>query len=390
MDTPTLKGVDLQAGIEAGYIRTRSGKLFLPDFSRTPDVIGRYLRRKMAGRGRKVVFLFDSISYSKFKAHFGKVINTSNLKLYNSNFPPNTYNVYPSIFFGVPILKHNIPGTAFYTKKGLLNLVPDIVYRLDGTKAKNTDEMWNSRMVSFPTYSKRGFRAVLPNKQWLKTDFWGKMFYPALPTFVGRVGSEGDYRYDLEFSSLLERVSQTLKKTHSDVMAYLDFDEVMHLFGVEKRSTHRLIQLVADAISEIINNNAGNDYFFVSDHGHIDQKSVEKADFGPILKSFYCMNGGAGRTRYFYTKDPMAFEYIKDLVGNTGVVLRRGDKVLNMLYGFDTGASDRIGDIVAIATKPNFPSHGWKYAGEHGGATLEEYNVPFLHLAPSSKEASNC
>lgn len=375
-----MEKITLWQGVEKRYIETDSGRLYLPDFSKTPDVIGKYLRKQMLNKNRKVIFLFDSISYLMFKKHFRQKIDISNLDMYNSNFPPNTYNVYPSIFFGVQISKHKIPGTAFYNGEGLLNLMSNKVYKLDGNKLTIKKAPWDSALTPFPYYSKNAFLTIVPDKKWLQTQFWKRMFYSKSLLSVKRVGSLDEYDYSSEFLLLMNAVSRAIKNTKYNIITYIDFDEIMHMFGVEKANTQKLINLVADLISNIVEHNEQIDYFFVSDHGHISQKSVHNAELLPISKTFYCADGGAGRTRYFYTKSPEAFEYIRDLVGNTGVVVHRGNRILNRLYGFETKEFYRIGDIVAIATKPNFPSHGWNFVGEHGGTSIEEYSIPFLHL----------
>jgi len=54
--------------------------------------------------------------------------------------------------------------------------------------------------------------------------------------------------------------------------------------------------------------------------------------------------------------------------------------LLNKIFGFNTKNIPEIGDIVAIATAPNFPSYGWNLKAEHGGLCKEELYVPFLIL----------
>ena len=363
-------------------IKNINSGLEVPNSKKTPDVIGRYLKSQMVKDTKKVIFLFDSLNYFEFKKHFNNRINLRNLKCFNSNFPTGTYTAYPSIFFGVKPDKHKLLGTAFYSRKdkGLFSLMSDRVTGLNGQKIKNKRYKKSGKIHSFLEYSKSDPVFLSLALPWLSSSLWDEILGESLRIKIPLIGPEDNRNYKEELRTFQKGGKSNRRRGPSVLCVFVDFDEIMHIFGVKNNKTQKLLEMSSILISEIINKNPSYDYLFVSDHGQIDQKNTKKLNLEKIKNLIYCEAGGVGRARYIYSKSDAAFLDIKKQVGSSGVVFRRTDKELKKLFGFDPSHFDEIGDIVAIATKPSFPSHGWNWKAEHGGLSRDEINIPFLHI----------
>ncbi|MDE1865115.1 MAG: alkaline phosphatase family protein [Candidatus Micrarchaeota archaeon] len=357
--------------------------LVVPNPKKTPDVIGRYIRRQMQTKVNKVIFLFDSVSYSEFKRHFGGKISLEGLKRFNSNFPTGTYTAYPSIFFGVKTGRHGLVGTAYYSSKedGLFSLMSDRVTDLDGNKITDRRYKRDRSLHSFLEYSKSRPIFLSQDLGWLKTSLWDVILLNSQRITIPLKGPEDKRDYDYELRALIKKAASMVEKKKPGLLCvFVDFDEPMHIFGVKSAKTQRLLKMCSSLIADMVKSNPNYDYFFVSDHGQIDQKNTKKLSVEHVKDKLYCSNGGVGRARYIYSKSEAVFEDIKRQVGASGLVLKRSDPRLKRLFGFSPAKVDSIGNIIAVATSASFPSHGWNWKAEHGGLSPEEIFIPFLHL----------
>lgn len=185
--------------------------------------------------------------------------------------------------------------------------------------------------------------------------------------------------YEEDIMSQLDVLRMTLREDgRTNNWCYLDFDTIMHRMGTKSEKTTTLLRNTAREITDICRTNSGTNYVFLSDHGQIDQEDVKRFDYASIHDKCYAMNGGSGRTLYIYSREKGAMQQVRETVGDTGIVLTRGDPHLDEIFGFRTNGVKEIGDVVAIATNPSFPSYGYNLKAEHGGLCKEELFVPFM------------
>ena len=364
-------------------LRIEEKQAYLPKFSISSAVLGRLVKERLKHRSRKILFLFCSVNYFEFRKHFKGKLDLKGLKCMNSTFPSGTFSSFPSIFFAMPVNKHKVFGAAFYSKRdGLLHdLFKDAVIDANGKiKAGDAflpDKEVHSILNDLP--EKPVFLGI--NIHWLDTSAWRGIFGTCKLVKVPQTIKNSGRDFWKEFDTMFLNLNNIVAGHKPQVLCvFINFDEIMHTYGPNDRRTQELLENVSAKIAAVVRKNRDYEYLFFSDHGQIDQHVKEPLYLDDVKGLFYSLPGGLGRTRYFYSKSPNAFRMIKKRVGSSGIVLKRTDPVLRRIFGFDPSNIEEIGDIVTIGTKRNFPSHGWKYSGEHGGLSLEELCVPYLNL----------
>ncbi len=322
-----------------------------------------------------VVFSLDAINIYQFINYFNEMIDLSNLQTLSSVFPTGSATAYSSIHFGQSVDKHGVYGSAFYNPV-IRNL--QLVFTDQSVTAKGNIQANPFSITTLATLDKiSGSSCFIYVKHFSADVKLAKRFMGhAAPI---ELTATDDFERDI--MNQLDSLSNTVKqKKYHVTWCYLDFDTIMHQWGVKTPRTDDLLRKTARIIKDQIDHNPDHNYIFLSDHGQIDQVNTHEFDNESIMGKCYAMKGGSGRSLYFYTNDKSVYKHIHAEVGNSGIVLLKGDPLLDKIFGFKTKNIPEIGDIVAIATAPNFPSYGWDLKAEHGGLCKEELYVPFLIL----------
>lgn len=368
--------------IESRRLLTENGDIYLPDHERCSWTIGRAIYNRVKSPSRSVVFAFDSVNYFEFKKHFEGRINLDGLECYTSVFPTGSPTAFSSIFFKEPPDKHRIFGIAFYSEidKGIYQTSKGIIIDTHNRILRKSN--FHISLKSFLSTLAYPVHYLYVDNFWHSSELWNIF---SADTDRVKVRPRGYYKnnYDRsgEINELLERTRNLMSQVgHQLIWVFLDLDEIIHQNGVKSRRTQSLLKKIASTVSGLINEFKDYDYYLFSDHGQIDLNDTFEFPYNKIKELCYSNRGGLGRTHYFYTKSLDAIDIIIGEIGDTGIVLKKDNSLLQRIYGFDPTPFPEIGDIVAIATKPSFPSYGWKMKAEHGALSKEEVFIPFLRI----------
>ncbi len=363
-------------------------KFYLPDYKNSVIGIKNSILEGLNDNRKMIIFGFDSVNTIQFKRHFGGKIDLSDMKELSSVFPTGSPTSFSSIFFGNQINQHGIFGIAFYCpkEKGIYQTSKDCIVNTMNETLR--DAKFQIHGQSFLSEVDIPVFYIHVNHFWYSSNLWSKFSKSTNHISVHPRGHyKSDYNRQLDLDAVLDNTEELLNKSKNDKLVYVsvDFDEHMHREGVETDITQKLLSHVSNRICDIIYSNPEYDYVFLSDHGQIDLKNNYPFDFEKIVKYCYSHRGGLGRTSYFYSNKDIAFDIIEEQVGDTGIVLKKNNPLLKKIFGFDPVIYPEIGDIIAFATEPSFPSYGWSSKAEHGALAKEELFVPYLHLKSQKK-----
>jgi hypothetical protein len=162
----------------------------------------------------------------------------------------------------------------------------------------------------------------------------------------------------------------------------VSFDAYVHFNGY----TENLKRAVNKLNDEVLKwKKLGYAIVLHSDHGmtpcRINKKDVNL--WNEINSDKYCLmpSGGAGRVLWSYPKvenKDIVFQKLKQLLKNKAIVIKKDDVFAMGLLDRNNDIENKIGDIICIATKREFPSPYLEAKYEHGGLTKEEMIIPLF------------
>lgn len=169
------------------------------------------------------------------------------------------------------------------------------------------------------------------------------------------------------------------------VWGYLDLDTYIHRHGVD-----RSIEDACRAVDRLARDlaRAGTAVILFSDHGlTANQAAVEtEANWRDASSPRWCRlpAGGAGRIRWLYPHADRSEALLNRLAGQRGdmLVLTQESLAANGFLAPDSIGARRLGEIVLIATGPDFPAPATDVAYEHGSMTADEIVVPLAVWQP--------
>lgn len=163
------------------------------------------------------------------------------------------------------------------------------------------------------------------------------------------------------------------------VWAYLDLDSHIHAHGFDQRAAAAMTAL--DALASRWRD-GGTSVLIFSDHGL--SPSAPSADTNAAWQAAaserWCRlpPGGAGRVRWLYPHPRRADRLGDQLAGQfADAVVVTSDQIAEL--GFVTAGSvgqRRLGEIILMATGPDFPVPDARTAYEHGSMTAQEVLIP--------------
>jgi hypothetical protein len=339
-----------------------------------------------------VVFACDAISFDYFNKSMRPRLSTeAQVGLLSSVFPTTTGAAWPSIITGTHPWEHGIYGTSFLHEKYSQNY------------------LWINH-----TLNHKGMRHVPPasasplNLSGHPTIFETLMASGIPSHYAGThgVGSENLFRRELvagavhvypdpvEYRRLKFSPSELLSYflTLTDdilnrepgkklIWNYVDFDDYIHENGYESLSRSLSWQDLFDYWNA--QSRANRAFILISDHGQIPQKRhhydvLKESAVNPDLAAD---TGGAGRTLFLYPRsgrESAVAEWIRGIIGDTGVLLEKSDLVKYSLVGSNAVADKRLGRWIAVAVSGDFISIGSSYVAEHGALSAGEMYVPIV------------
>jgi predicted AlkP superfamily pyrophosphatase or phosphodiesterase len=197
------------------------------------------------------------------------------------------------------------------------------------------------------------------------------------------------YRPANTIQDQIKNAKLALEKPRSFAYVYLnDVDEASHSkgFGSEKFlvALSKLDELVSGLLSELPK---GSRIWLTSDHGMINRDEYRVVN-GALLEGIRLM-AGEPRVRYLYL-EPENMNQVRETwqneLGDNVILKSKEEAIAEGLFGssISQAASERIGDLIAIATGNFILVEQEREAlqiamvGHHGGLTRAEVEIPLL------------
>ncbi|MEI6528586.1 MAG: alkaline phosphatase family protein [bacterium] len=374
---------------KANYSKSRD--IFKPDQKQSIKNLADFIEKAFSLYNEVVVFACDAISYEYYLSDIQKKSKkySHRIGILSSVFPSTTSTVWPSIITGTSPSEHGIYGTSFLHEKLKKNyiwisntinhkseraVINDMDLVLNLSHKETIFEKLKNKGINSYYLGSHGQRGLNPFRKELiagSTHIDPGIKYAELKKDPQRLV---DYFLDKDEELLKMR---NVKKL---IWNYVDFDDYVHEQGYKKLS----VKLDWNTIFRFWKKNKKNRLFLlISDHGQIAQtpKDFNILKASSDNKNLKYNSGGAGRVVYFYPKDGREqeiYEWVKKIVGNSGLVLKKEELVSLGLLNNKAVGFDRIGSVVAIATSPHFPSVGNTYVSEHGSLSSIEMFVPII------------
>ena len=383
---------------------------YAPDPASNVTALSRWIEDEcLSGRAERVVVLaVDSLGYQLTEAALhsrGTDPPAWTLGCATSVVPSTSTAAWTSIIYGVPPAVHGIYGPVLYCAElgaviGLLNSVRysshDHKEPLSLPELDRVDLAFGG-MSLFERLALSGWRSrYIADSAHILSYVWSRELVRGADLTVVPLTAH-DY---LDVESLVLRAvggfSRSLDKEPADRPTlhwlYLNLDPLAHVGGLDPETLGRILGGVARGVLGALGPRAeGTSIYAISDHGHVRQApGRRRAIYDALLQApglHRLPQGGAGRTRWIYPPVggvATASDLMAEAVGGDGVVFERDDPRLSeLLLAPSSGAmnrSERLGDIVTIATGVGFPSASPDLATEHGGISAEEMFVPVIRF----------
>lgn len=342
-----------------------------------------------------IVFAFDALSFEYFYSEIMPQMKSYHLKYgstLSSVFPSTSSTCWTSVLTNSQPSEHGIYGTSFTHEDTNMNYVWHRNYYCHGSQfVQNRCKNTKFNLV----LSTNNIFQLLLKKKIICYDL-GHYFEesPSNPLIdritKGTIRIKSNQRIldllgnpNIVLSGFLEEIQKILIHDQEKklIWTYIDTDNYIHHHGYKKLSENidwkKLFQFWDD------NYNEDRAFLFLADHGQTQQRNVTV----DILKesidneNLRCNTGGAGRVLYFYPKQEMQNEvrkWINNKIGDSGRVYTKDELIQLGLINSDAKGIDRIGDLIAIGYRPEFPSTGPEYLFEHGALSKEEMFVPLV------------
>jgi len=331
-----------------------------------------------------LIWAFDSLGYPQFKlASAGRA---RRILPVTSTVPSTSTTAWTSIMTGCEPKTHGVYGTAFY--------VEEIGRTVSLLSRQVIEESPSDRLTRFPWLSSKATPSLLTELrgQGFACAFMGLTSELASLAFFHELSRDSElmpFPYDnrqevdpsIGTSRLADQVEAHISeyRNRGECFCCIAFSDHVRYIS-EQGYTGAFIEAVAALAERMSGLRTRFDrlsILAVADHGMIRQRPRLKT---PLIKDQEILNlsrhnpGGAGRILFFYPGEGCYAEMwalLNQRLGQSGILLSRSEYVERY---YDLGAYDtqRIGDIVAVATDDAFPSASIDDLHEHGALSPEE------------------
>ncbi len=335
--------------------------------------------------GRQIVLLgLDALSF-RFLERYYHSEDIDQLYPATSVIPSTSTCCWTSVLTGLLPFEHGVHGVVFYEAAfaSTIHALRPISFDLThGPQAsKGIPSLVDPEKHIFTTATTRFHR---------KTFSIGRLaFDTSGPLHIQICGSAANFvpdDYELLIQDPVKLVESNVGALRHRLaegfdlgFAYFNFDTFLHEHEYDDCN-------LVDAVSTLLGycrkmaRDDGVIFILVSDHGMVKQTPTgDPCPFtNPALREMsYAFPGGAGRTLYFYIRPEKVNDAIVELrcaLGNTAIVLPRDSYIREFLRVEPAAVShsSRIGDVIAVATTPSFPSVMTNSLHEHGSGSEEE------------------
>jgi hypothetical protein len=342
-----------------------------------------------------IVFAADAIGFEYYLKEISQSTQKHDLQtsVLSSVFPSTTAAAWTSVLTGSKPSYHGVYGTSFLHEQHDANYfwIANILNKREQSQALTPEESRELKLNL--SKNKTIFEKVKENS--FSSYFLDAYKYSSSSPLLQQItrGSHfieaGDDYQEMAkapeklMTYLINKTKEVLKKDQSKKLLwnFLDYDLFIHINGYEKLTERTNWNALFDFWDEY--KNKDRVFLFVADHGQLLQKDLSHHILNESIKNTDLKHntGGAGRTVYFYPFEDTfekTWSWVKKIVGDSGILLKKQELVDHNLIEKDAIALSRIGDIIALGQKENFPSTGYEYVHEHGSLGSEEMYVPII------------
>jgi hypothetical protein len=360
-----------------------------------PEIVADHIRRtfldpqtplRLGGRQELIVLAVDGISWETLRrvsAHADVAIR------YRSTFP-STSLVSWLTAVGVAREHHPVPGPVFALGPGATaNLISD--HSAAWTATTGTKPCLPADTTAVTVFEQLASHDI--TTEVLIGDFYGinESWISQLCRGATRVNPSSDLAaIRMSPGGMAEAMLTDLRRRLTATRAairwvYFNFDDHIHRTGYDSELLVALHHVTTAARRFA---DAGYTVLLHSDHGHIrnttndtDQTAWATTDHPGLC---IAPAGGAGRVRWLYPKPGRTDEVTDRLQAafdDRIAVLARDSlswQELAHAYGNPSLLSPKVGDVIAVATGPDFPVPDPAYLFEHGSLCADEMNTGAL------------
>lgn len=366
---------------------------FFPDKNKSIVNISNFIYDLGKKYDEIVVFAFDALSFEYYLSTINKEAANHDISssVLSSVFPSTSTAAWTSIITGATPSQHGVYGTAFYLKE--FDKSYNWIFNALADKEK-FNVLWKSKKTPKLNLSKN--KTIFQRLQNIGfTNYYLDSHGKDNPFPLLKImdGSEHIPYLKEDFNDLkrkpnellnyfLKQTTKLLKKRGKKLIwNYIDVDDYIHENGYKSLTNFNIWETLFQYWSN--NKSTKRAFILISDHGQTEQvNSGTNIIKTSILNNDLKYNSsGAGRTMFFYPKPGKLTKvkaWLQKVIGDSGFVLTKKDLVKYGLIDKNAVAQERIGDLITVAVKPDFPSAGAKYFSEHGSLHSEEIYVPIL------------
>jgi hypothetical protein len=362
--------------------RTPVPGLYRTHVDRNLSVVARTIADSYRGTGplrlgpdrRLLVIAVDGLGYEHAEAAYA----SADLRPLTSEFPTTTVACLMASLTGKPACEHGFIGVQYLHADGqrVVNCHSGQVAGSSKTLIRPTATP--DLLTVFDRLGALGVPSVvLPNElAGLHADVRNRMLHGAHARH--RTGSKEADPVGL-VTAFAAELSALKLDAGTLTWAYLDFDSHIHRYGFDRR-----VLAGAAALGELAGRlrDEGTSVLIFSDHGLTPSapgQATMKA-WNAVACERWCRlpAGGAGRVRWLYPHPGQAGRLAARLAGQLSDAFVTSPEELAELGVLAAGSvgQRRIGEVVLLATGPDFPVPDPSTAFEHGSMTAAEVVVP--------------
>jgi hypothetical protein len=331
---------------------------------------------RLGSRRGLVVIAVDGLGYSRA----AQTLTSAELSPLTSEFPTTTVACLMTSVTAKPAFSHGFIGVQYLHANG-----QTLESCHDGSTMGWTEPALARRTTTprfstvFDALSDAGVQAVaLPNElAGLPARVLDRLIHGA--RIAGPALAVTTDPVDLVAAFADQITSVTAARPGAMIWTYLDLDRHIHACGFDRRA-----EAAMTALDELARRLAdgGTSVLIFSDHGLVATAPslATKAAWQAAASERLCRlpPGGAGRVRWLYPY-PSHTDQVSGLLSEqlTDAVVLTSDELAELGY-VEAGSvgQRRLGEIVVIATGPDFPLPEPGLPYDHGSMTAEEVLVP--------------
>jgi Type I phosphodiesterase / nucleotide pyrophosphatase len=370
------------AGELLGQVETPVAGLHRPHPERNLAAVARAITGSFLGTGpvrlgpgrSLVVVAVDGLGYEAAAVAF----SSAELWPLTSVFPTTTVACLMTAVTGMPVGAHGFAGVQYLHADGcrVVNCHSGQVSGFSEAMVRPT-----SRPDLLTVFDRLGAVGVpskaLPHElAGLPSEVTGRLLHGASVSRAG-LGTADPNGLAVAFAERLTGTQAVERNTLT--WAYLDFDSYLHRHGFDDR-----IAAGAAVLAELAQRlrDEGTSVLIFSDHGLTPSAPVPSTlqAWDAVAGERWCRlpPGGAGRVRWLYPHPGRAGALVAQLTGQFGDAFVTGPDELADLGLIAAGSigQRRLGEVVLLATGPDFPVPDPGTGYEHGSLTAAEVLVP--------------